>query len=410
MDQLQSLVLQIVQIRRGWEVITFEESLDIVRENAALLPTEHVSLAESLNRVLREDVISDMDMPPFDKSAVDGFACRKQDIGQELAVVGTIAAGSQVTLKVEKNQCAKIMTGAVMPTDADCVLMVEEVEFLTESRIWYKGDKPVPNICYKGEDVIAGDKLLSSGSRITPKEIASLAVAGCANPVVSRMPRVGVFATGNEIVEPAIVPQLSQIRNSNSYQLISHAKQFGCDVTYYGIARDSNEAISSMIRKAKRENDLLLLTGGVSMGELDLVPALLEGNGFKILFRGVSIQPGRPTVFGRSEDSFVFGIPGNPVASFIVFETIVKELLAAMMGLTGYRKVVVCRLGKGIQRQKTRRLGWRPVKISPDGTAFPLEYHGTAHITAYANADGIIPIPVGISEVAEGSPVEVWLI
>jgi molybdopterin molybdotransferase len=391
-------------------VISFEESLGVVRENATLLSTEHVPLAESLNRVLREDVISDVDMPPFDKSAVDGYACKKQDVGQELTVIGTIAAGSRVALKIEKNQCAKIMTGAMMPLGADCVLMLEEVECITDKSIRFKGDTPIPNICYKGEDVVVGDRLVSTGCRITPKEIASLAVAGYANPVVSKRPRVGIFATGDEIVEPSIVPQTSQIRNSNSYQLITHAKQFGCDVTYHGIARDSNELISNTIERAKRDNDLLLLTGGVSMGELDLVPALLERNGFTILFHGVSIQPGRPTIFGKSNSKFVFGIPGNPVASFIVFETIVKELLAAMMGLKGYQKTVTCKLGKPINRQKTRRLGWRPVKIDADGIAFPLEYHGTAHITAYANADGILPIPVGIAEVAEGSQVEVRLI
>jgi len=391
-------------------VITFEESLEIVRTNAVLLPAERVPLAESLHRVLREQVVSDIDMPPFNKSAVDGYACRKEDSGEELTVIGTLAAGSPVALTVRKDQCVKIMTGAVMPGGADCVLMVEEVECTGEKKIRFKGTTPIPNICYKGEDVVAGDRLLSSGQRLTPKEIASLALAGYADPTVSRKPRVGILATGDEIVEPSVVPRLSQIRNSNSFQLIAHAQQFGCDVTYYGIARDSNEAIGKLIQQAKSENDLILLTGGVSAGELDLVPALLEKSGFRILFHGVSIQPGRPTVFGRSENKYVFGIPGNPVASFIVFETIVKELLAVMMGLAAYRKVAVCRLGKAIRRQKTRRLGWRPVKISGDGVAVPLDYHGTAHISAYANADGIVPIPVGISEVPEGSQVEVRLI
>ncbi len=391
-------------------MISFEEAIDIVRANAVLLPSEDVPLAESLNRVLREHVVSDIDMPPFDKAAVDGYACRNEDTGRELAVIGTISAGSPAALNVGKNQCVKIMTGAVMPKGADCVLMVEEVERATEKTVRFKGGRAIPNICYKGEDVIAGDRLVEAGQRLTPKEIASLAVAGYASPAVSARPRVGIIATGDEIVEPGVVPQPSQIRNSNSYQLLAHAKQFGCDVTYYGIARDSNEAIGRLIERARSENDLLLLTGGVSAGELDLVPALLEQNGFRILFHGISIQPGRPTVFGRRENKFVFGIPGNPVAAFIVFETIAKELLATMMGLTGHGRTTTCRLGKTIRRQKTRRLGWRPVKVSADGTALPVEYHGTAHITAYSLADGILPIPVGIAEVPEGSQVEVRLI
>ncbi len=375
-----------------------------------MLGIQRVPLADSLDRVLREDVVSDMDMPPFDKSAVDGYACRMEDVRRELQVIGTISAGSQVELGIGKGQCAKIMTGAVMPSGADCVLMIEEIETVSERTIRFKGDKAIPNICYKGEDVVAGDKLLSSGTRITPKEAASLALAGYANPMVSIRPKVGIIATGDEIVEPSMAPHLSQIRNSNSYQLIVHSKQFGCEVTYYGITRDSNEAIGRTIRKSKEENDILLLTGGVSMGDLDLVPSLLELNGFKTLFHGVSIQPGRPTIFGMAEDKFVFGIPGNPVASFIVFETIVKPMLANVMGLRSFQKVVKCTLAKTIKRQKTRRLGWRPVKIGPDGKALPLDYHGTAHITAYANADGIIPIPVGIGEIPEGSIVDVRLI
>ncbi|HEY6951163.1 MAG TPA: molybdopterin-binding protein, partial [Bacteroidota bacterium] len=184
---------------------------------------------------------------------------------------------------------------------------------------------------------------------------------------------------------------------------------FGCKPIYYGIANDSAETILRTIKKAKDENELLLVTGGVSAGDLDLVPSLLEKAGYQIVFHGVGIQPGRPTLFGKSGTTYVFGIPGNPVAAFIVFEILVKELLAGMLDLVGYAKTVQCPLAVDVKRQKMHRLGWRPVKII-DGNAHPLEYHGTAHITSYVTADGIMPIPIGISEVKEGTIVEVRLI
>lgn len=391
-------------------MITLEQAIETINTNVKVLASEPVPLAESLNRVLREDVISDIDMPPFDKSAVDGYACRKAEIRNELNVIGTLAAGSQSRLAIGKNQCAKIMTGAAMPSGADCVLLIEHVAELSEKRIRFNGETTSANICFKGEDVVAGDKLVRSGTRIAPREIASLALAGYGLPLVSKKPRVGIVATGDEIVEPSVKPNQSQIRNSNSYQLIAHAQQFGCEVAYYGIAEDSNDAIGGIIAKSSQESDLLLITGGVSMGDLDLVPSLLEQGGFKTLFHGVSIQPGRPTIFGKSRNKFVFGIPGNPVASFVVFETLIKELLATLMGLKGFRRIVGCRLASDLKRQKVGRLGWRPVKIDTDGNAIPLEYHGTAHITAYIEADGMVSIPIGVEKIPEGSIVSVHLI
>lgn len=391
-------------------MITLEEAIGIIRSNSETLDAERLDLMESLNRVLREDVIADVDMPPFDKSAVDGFACHNDDIRETLVVVETIPAGVQPQRSIGRGQCAKIMTGAVMPEGADCVLLREDVEEIGGQSVRFKCDRTAVNICYKGEDVVVGQKLAVSGCRITPKEVATLALAGYSRPLVSKKPRVGIIATGDEIVEPSILPEQSKIRNSNSYQLFAHCVQFGCSPTYYGIVRDENDSILPVIKKATDENDLVLLTGGVSAGDLDLVPAMLEQAGFEILFRGVGIQPGRPTVFGTSGGKCVFGIPGSPVASFIVFEVLVKELLACSMGLTDFAAISRCTLAGAIKRQKVNRMGWRPVSIGIDGKAHPVEYHGTAHISSYAAADGIVAIPIGIAELNEGSIVDVRLI
>ncbi|PKL82564.1 MAG: molybdopterin molybdenumtransferase MoeA [Ignavibacteriae bacterium HGW-Ignavibacteriae-3] len=388
-------------------MILLEDALNIIRLNLIVLSAENIDFRESVNRVLREDIISDIDMPPFNKSAMDGYACRREDLDGELSVIEIIQAGYQPQKKIGKHECSKIMTGAIIPDGADCVIIIEEVEVLSGNKIKFTGQKTSDNICIQGEDVVTGQKLISEGTRISAKEIASLALSGNVNPKVSKKPKVGIIATGDEIVEPDLKPEKSQIRNTNSYQLLAQSVQFGCDVTYYGIAHDTEAAIGEIITKAKNENDLIIITGGVSMGDFDLVPSVLIKNGFKILFDQVAIQPGKPTVFGRDDNKFVFGMPGNPVSSFICFEIFVKEFLAGMMGLKDHSKVLRMQLAKDIKRKKNKRLAWIPVKINGEGKIEPVEYHGSAHINALAFADGITSIPIGTNEIKAGSIVNV---
>ncbi len=388
-------------------MIQYEEALQIIRENKILLGTEKVYFIKGLNRVLREDVFSDMNMPPFDKSAMDGYACRREDIKNELEVVDVIQAGYKPQKKIGKNECSKIMTGAMMPEGADCVIIVEEVKELTGNKILFLGEKTADNLCRIGEDVVAGQKLLSAGTKITAKEIASLALCGHVRPLVCIKPKVGIIATGDEIIEPEKTPRESQIRNTNSYQLLAQLDQIGCESNYYGIAIDNEDAINKLIAKAKSENDLIIITGGVSMGDYDLVPGLLVKNGFKILFDKVAIQPGKPTVFGRDENKFVIGMPGNPVSSFICFEIFVKEFLAAATGYENHLKIFKMKLAKEIKRKKNKRLAWIPVKINSNGEIEPVEYHGSAHISSLALADGITSIPIGVNVIEEGQIVDV---
>lgn len=388
-------------------MITYEKAIEIVQSNIIQLGTERVELPKSLNRVLREDIFSDMNMPPFNKSAMDGFACRKEDIGNELEIIESIQAGYKPKKIVGKNQCSKIMTGAQIPEGADCVIIFEDVEYISENKIKFLKEKTSNNICYKGEDVIVGQKLLSSGIRITEKVISSIAMVGNWQPLVSIKPKVGIISTGDEIVEPFAKPNESQIRNTNAYQLLFQVEKFGCIPNYYGIVKDKEEEILSALKKAKEENDLIILTGGVSMGEFDLIPESLKKVGFNLLFEKVQQQPGKPTVFGKDESKFVFGMPGNPVSSFIVFEFFAKQLLAGMMGLKTFYKELKLELGQSYKRKRSERLGRIPVQINDDGKVIPVEYHGSAHINSLVDADGIISIPIGVVELKEGTKVNV---
>jgi molybdopterin molybdotransferase len=388
-------------------LITHEQALDLIREHVKILGSEQVDIKESLNRVLQQDVVSDIDMPPFDKSAMDGYACRFADLKSELEVVEVLPAGTIPQKVIGENQCSKIMTGSMMPEGADCVIIVEQVKEVSHGKVRFLGDKTPANICVKGEDVRAGQQLLTTGIRITPKEIASLASVGCVLPVVSRRPTVGIIATGDEIIEPYGSPKAAQIRNSNSYQLLAQVEQFGCQAKYYGIVPDADEAIESIIAVAKGECDLILFTGGVSMGDFDLVPAMLRKGGFTLIFEKIAIQPGRPTVFGVSDTTIVLGLPGNPVSSYIVFEYYAKEILAGMMGLRYQASTVSCRLAHPYKRKHGTRLARVPVKFTVDGRVAVVDYHGSAHITALLAADGVITIPIGVLVIPEDTLVDV---
>jgi molybdopterin molybdotransferase len=388
-------------------MISFEEALRTVLDTDYLVATERVGLTDSLNRVLAEDVVSDLDMPPFNKSAVDGYACRRADLGNDLQVLEIIPAGKVPEKVVTENSCSKIMTGAPLPEGADCVIMIEDVEEIAANLIRYKKDRVKENICYTGEDIRIDDLLLHQGTRIMPQHIAVMATAGCANPLVYKKVRVAVISTGDEIIEPNEIPKYSQIRNSNSYQLMAQIIKFGGMPDYIGIAVDTREGIMKKIIRALDGNDIVLLTGGVSMGDYDYVPEVFKELDIEVRFKSISVQPGRPTLFGTRQRQFIFGLPGNPVSSFLQFELLVKPLISKISGHHYTPLVIRLPMGKPYSRKRSDRMSWLPVRIHETGEVFPLEYHGSAHINSLAEADGFISIAIGQTELRKGDLVNV---
>ena len=388
-------------------MISFEMAYDEVMSHSVPWSTETVSLEQALGRVLAEDVLSDMDMPPFNKSAMDGYACRRRDLAGPMTVVEEIQAGYFPQKVIEPGQCSKIMTGAPVPEGADCVIMVEKTEQVADNTIRFTGQDTADNICLRGEDVRTGDVVLESGECIGPAHVAVLASVGCARPRVSRQVRVGVIATGNELVEPDAGPNPAQIRNSNSFQLCAQVRQMQAVPVYYGIAEDRVEAIRDVTAKAMAENDVLLLSGGVSMGDFDLVPDVLKVCGFECLFDSVAMQPGRPTVFGRCDSVFCFGLPGNPVSTYVVFEILVKPFLYRLMGHAQAVPTVTATLDKPVKRRKATRMSTLPVVFTGPKTVCPVDYHGSAHIGAMTKAQGLITVPEGTLGIPKGSDVHV---
>ncbi|MBE0639670.1 MAG: molybdopterin molybdotransferase MoeA [Bacteroidales bacterium] len=387
-------------------MITFDEAFDIVINSAKGQTTERVTLENAVGRILAEDATADMDMPPFNKSAVDGYACKRSDIGEAMEVVEVIAAGRRPVNAISEGQCSQIMTGAMIPEGADTVIMVEDTEKADGNKIRFTGRKTSANICYTAEDIHAGQLVLKKGTLLRPQELAILATFGFAKPVVYKKPVVGVISTGDELVESDVNPAISQIRNSNSTQTIAQIITAGAEFRYFGIARDTEADTREKIGAALSNTDIVILTGGVSMGEFDYVPKVLQDLGITIRFKSIAVQPGRPTVFGVKEHKYIFGLPGNPVSSFVQFELLVKPLIHKLMGHDYQPSMITLPMGETYTRKKTTRKTLMPVYFK-DGLVFPVEYHGSAHIHAFVAAQGILAIEIGKTTLLKGELVDV---
>ena len=388
-------------------MIQLEKAYEIVMNSAFITGIETVPFTESMNRILAEDIISDVDLPPFSKSNMDGYACRREDLNHELEVIETIPAGKVPAKRISPDKCSKIMTGAPLPSGADYVFMVEDSKILESGRVKCTRPSNKDNISKKGEDVRKGDVVLEPGIKIRPQDVAVMAAAGWTEIKVRKKPVVAVISSGNELVEPGEKPENAQIRNSNAYQLMLQIRRAGGEEKYYGIAPDDETKTMNVIEKAISENDIVIITGGVSMGDFDFIPSVLLRLGVNILFSKVAVQPGKPTIFGTHEKSLVFGLPGNPVSSFMQFEMLVRPLISKMMDYQWQPMDVIFPMKDRYSRKSSDRMALLPVVFTEDGFVAPVDYHGSAHILALSEADGIIAIPVGIQTIQKGEQVSV---
>ncbi len=319
-------------------MLEYDAALSEVLKRARPRPRETVDFRDALLRVLAADVRARRDIPPFDKSAMDGYAVRAADTAAAqagspvtLAVSEDLPAGRVSRRALAAGQAARIMTGAPLPKGADAVVMVEDTERSGRDGVLVRRSaRPGDNIGRAGEDVRAGDVVLPKGRLVGPSEVGMLAALGAARVAVVRRPRVAVIATGDEIVEPWENPGPARIRNSNGHALFAQALVAGADVDYLGIARDTPASLRAAVRKA-RDVDVLVLTGGVSVGDYDLVKDELVGLGVKPVFWKVNIKPGRPTFFGAGGGRLVFGLPGNPTSAMVTFTLFVRPALDRML-------------------------------------------------------------------------------
>lgn len=390
-------------------MISLEQALKLAEKYPIRPGSVLVPLKEALARVLAENIHADRDDPPFSRAIMDGYACKQEDLPGPLTVIESIPAGKNPTLAIGKDQCSKIMTGAMVPEGADCVIMQEYVQTESEDRILYTASSTDINIDYKAQNLKAGDLVLPTGTILSPEHLGIIASTGKVMVKVTRQLNIGILATGSELVEPVQVPEGAQIRNSNSKQLAGQIRRAGHLPKYLGIIEDHAETLARKIIDSMEQLDLLILTGGVSVGELDLVPGTLEELGFHLEFQIVAIQPGKPITFAQRGGEACIALSGNPVSSFVQFEVLVRPYLEICTGAIHVNKRIRLELEKDYKRKRADRQFFLPVRFTQNGTCEPVEYHGSGHLHALAQAIGLAEIPAGQTEINKGDMVDVRL-
>ncbi|MCU0607203.1 MAG: molybdopterin molybdotransferase MoeA [Candidatus Edwardsbacteria bacterium] len=397
-------------------MISFREARDIILAGATPLGTEQCRLADLLGRVLAQDVASSFDIPPRDNSAMDGFAVRYEDIKAvpvDLEVIEDVPAGTVAAKAVAKGQAIRIMTGAQMPNGADCVVPVE----LTDCRMQNAKCKVQSavqlgeHVRRQGEDVRAGTVLLTKGTRLRPQEVGLIASLGLTEASVSKRPVVGILSSGNEIVQPGGKLGPGQIYDANRYSVGAQAAQVNAAVKDYGIVEDRLEPIIAMLERASGECDLVLTSGGVSVGDYDLMKQALSGLG-RMNFWQVAQKPGKPLAFGHINGKPVVGLPGNPVSSMVICDQYVRPLLLKMQAASLlFREQITAICGQGITKPAGRREFLRAKVAWREGAyhAVLTGAQGSGILTSMVQADGLMILEEERSEVRPGDMVTIEL-
>ena len=399
-------------------MITIEEALALVLSEASPLPSDHRALSAALGGVLARGLTAPHDLPPFDNSAMDGFAVRSADtsgaaaLPVELKVVDTVAAGGAAHVHVAPGEAVRIMTGAPLPAGADAVVEVEATESRDDSVLVLREVEPSENLRRAGEDVSRGTAVLAAGDVVGPAEIGLAASMGFPFLEVHRRPRVAIVATGSELVEVDQELAPGQIRNSNSYTMEAQCRQLGIEAERLGIAPDEYEATRSLLERGMTY-DVLITSGGVSVGDFDFVKEVQDDLGVQRRLWRVAMKPGKPLVFGVRDACLVFGVPGNPVAAMVSFELFIRP---ALLRLMGHRKVLrpvyravmhedlLNRHGRvHVVRVRAWREGdtWHASSTGPQGSGI---------LKSMVNADGLVFVPADTAGIRAGEVVDMTLL
>jgi len=398
------------------EYLSVAAAQQCVLEAVAISGAEQVKLEQSLGRVLAEEVRANRDQPPYDISAMDGYALRSADLGNipaMLEIIEDIKAGDMPIKALASGQCARIMTGAPMPLGADAVIRVEDTEAKPDNRVQINQSvKPGNDIRRLGENMRNGEVVLSPGTAITPGVIGVLATVKRAQVQVYRRPRVAILSTGNELegLDEPVDP--NKIPNSNSYALMGQVQALGIEPVLLGIARDDPEELARYLKRGL-EYDVLLVSGGTSVGVHDYVRPTIEALGAQMLFWRVAMKPGHPVAFGKIGEKIIFGLPGNPVSSMVCFEEFVVPALRRMMGhARTHRRTIEARMTHNVKHQPGRTEFIRVLLAKEPGgyTATSTGAQGSGMLLSMARADGLAVLPADGNGLAAGSMVAVQLL
>lgn len=399
--------------------VSVTDALKIVLESVAPLGPEDVSILNLPGRVLFDPIIADHMVPPWNNSAMDGYALiaadskgSSRDNPLRLRIAGEVQAGSVWQTPVDTGTAIRIMTGAPIPAGADCVIPVEDTEEDTGYVTLFREVSPFENYRFAGESVKKGDLVLDRGERLGSAHMGALASLNCAGARVYARPKVSIIATGNEVVEPGQNIAEGQIRNINAYTLMAEAKKYGALPSYLGIARDTYED-SRKLFEAALDADVVLSTGGVSMGKYDLVRDVYADLGIDIKFGWVKVKPGRPLTFGTKGGKLVFGLPGNPVSTLTSFIQFVRPALLSLMGASRIHKPVVhATLMEDISKQPGKAHYLRGRFTIKDNGLYVITTgnQNSSIIRSMSDANCLIIMPEEATSVRSGEQVRIQLI
>ena len=383
-------------------MISVEKALRIVTGETPKLKSERVPLVDAVGRVLAEDIIADSDMPPFDRSQMDGYAVRAVDTENApvtLNLVGESAAGRGWHKTLKKGQAVRIMTGAPLPVGADAV---QKIEMTRENGKKVTIEEPTSRgrfIVHKGKEIRKGKVVLKSGALISANNIAVPAAFGYAKVEVAKRPSTAILSTGSEIVDVSKRPKRDQIRNSNSMMLKALCEHVGAEANIIPHVGDEISDLKSQISNAVRIADVLVTTGGVSVGKYDLTKLALRELGAEIFFERLRLKPGKPTVFAKLNKTRVFALPGNPVSAAVTFHLFVRPMLLGMQGAEGPSLKTGEAVAAGAFKATPERDAYMPGRLGTDEsgrlTVVPIDFHGSSDFIGFASADALVQIKRG---------------
>ncbi len=384
-------------------MLSVAQAQALVLQQARPLSPQTLPLTPAaLGLVLAEDVASDIDMPPYDKAMMDGYAVRSADLAEGrgiLTVIDEIAAGQIPRLPVGHGQAIRIMTGAPLADGADAVVMIERTRLVAENRVQIedRAAKPGQNVLVQGREMRRGETVLVSGTILRPQEFGILSTVGRTAVSVYPPPQVAVLSTGDEIVDASEVPGAGQIRNGNGPMLLAQVSRAGGLPRFLGIARDNLESLQPLVAEGLRSS-ILVLSGGVSAGKRDLVPGVLGELGVQAHFHKVEMKPGKPVFFGTRGDTLVFGLPGNPVSALVCFELFVRPAIRRLMGHADPGP----RMNRAILAEdfayKTDRPTYHPAQVEQDTRGWrvrPVPWFGSPDLRGLTQAQAFVLFPAG---------------
>lgn len=391
------------------------EARKIITSHLSRMKAERVPLADAIGRVLAEDIIAPENHPPFPASTMDGFAVFSDDHSPWREILATQNAGDMIDTEVSEGYAVRIMTGAPLPPGADAVVPVEATELKEDHVVIHQEDvEPGENVRPVGSDVAKGSLVLPAGTILGPPEIGLVASMGVDPVPVARRPRVSVLSTGDELVEPNQPISAGQIRDSNRFSLIAALQDLPIEITYAGKAPDDEQQLEAFLRKRMEHDDIIITSGGVSMGERDLIKAILfDADDVDVHFRRLYMKPGKPLNFATHGKTLIFGLPGNPVSSLVTFELFIRTAIQQMIGATDIdRPTVRAILADGTSPSDRIEYQRGTVSVGPDGRliARATGMQRSSRLASFLGANALLVIAPRESDYEVGETVDALML